>query len=209
MKSKIFILLAFVFSAIFFTSCEYEKKNTFIEVSNLNKKPFELYSFMGENFDILIDDLEYSGLVVLEETSSKVRLTNPNNTLLYYLECNSFKKVDYARVEYFTNKQTEAIDRYGYWHNDFYDYGYGGYYGEIFTYDQDLYQYNNEVDFITDYSNMKYMIHNCLEDWIGAKYALGIDYYTMNSIERRVGIQVLDKNLLKSKPEYKTKRQTK
>lgn len=71
MKSKIFILLAFVFSAIFFTSCEYEKKNTFIEVSNLNKKPFELYSFMGENFDILIDDLEYSGLVVLEKHHQK------------------------------------------------------------------------------------------------------------------------------------------
>lgn len=182
-----------------FSSCEVNHHRRTIDVNNLSKKPQELYSYMGENFSTLVRDLKYSGLWSEEESSNYAYLSNSDNSIIYLIESNSYNKVDYIRVEYFTIKQTEAIDRFGYWHNDFYDYRYPRYYGEISTFDQEHFTYGYEGDFIEDYSRLKYNIHNCLEDWIGNRYALGIDYYTIGAQERRIGIQVCDKNLLNKK----------
>ncbi len=198
MRKYILPIIAAILVLAFF-SCETRNYRRTIDVNSLSKKPHELHSYMGDNFGILIRDLEYSGLRLEEESSNHARLSNFDNSIIYLIESNPYNKVDYVRVEYFTIKQTEALDRFGYWHNDFYDYRYPKYYGEISTFDQEYFTYGYEGDFIEDYSRLKYNIHDCLEDWIGSRYALGIDYYTIGAQERRIGIQVCDKNLLNKK----------
>lgn len=199
MSKKLSTLFLILISLFTFSSCEHEEDYNYIEYNNLNNKAIELYDYMGQDYNDLIDDLEYSGLIIKSKTSSNARLANSTGSIVYYIECNRNSRIDYARVEYFTNKTSLALDRYGYWHNDCFDLGFDiNYYGEIFTYDQDLITYYNEAEFINDYSAMKYNIHDCFEDWIGVSYATGVDYLALSTYERRIGIQVCDKDVLKN-----------
>ncbi|MFA7082663.1 MAG: hypothetical protein WC135_08640 [Bacteroidales bacterium] len=195
---KFNLLLLPLFILVLFSACKYDD----YDVDDLDSKISELQAYNGDDIYEVIDKLENQGLNVESNSNGLVQLVNSNGSIVYILIYNNYNKIIESKFEYYTNKPTYALDRFGSWHNTAYNLNYSKYYtGEIIFLDNRTKTYRTETKFMDDFEKFGADIYSCYEEWNSNYYGCYIEYSTVNITTRKVSVGCfeINKNISRNK----------
>lgn len=182
---KFYSLLLPIIIIILFSACKYED----YDIDNLDSKISELKAYNGDNVSKVINKLKKQGLYIESNVDGVVKLTNNNGSIVYILINNNNNRIIESVFEYYTNKPSYALDRFGKWHNTAYNLSYSKYYfGEIEYFDKTSKTYSNEKRFMDDFEAYGVDIYNCYEEWNSNYYGCFIEYSTINISTRKISV---------------------
>ncbi|MCK9162922.1 MAG: hypothetical protein M0O93_01050 [Bacteroidales bacterium] len=182
---KISLLFLPMFILFLFSACKYEDYDT----EDLDSKISELQAYNGDNISEVIDRLEKQDLYVISNSNGIVKLANNDGSFFYILIYNNYNKIIESKFEYYTNKPTYALDRFGKWHNTAFNLNYSRYYiGEIVFLDNISKTYRDEDRFMDDFEKYGADIYNCYEEWNSNYYGCYIEYDIIDISTRKISV---------------------